>query len=329
MQYPKPLSKKSIEKLYEQSGLSVEARNVLHRLFAACANLYGAIALRNVWTSYQGIKNVPKLRRKDLLTFASIARREEQPYFVFEIEELCEDEPHSELNRHIVSRELVSNGYGKFRLLYDLMDQIDEKPYCLPDDFLSFAEPVPSDTEVVLLAFLSNLTSTTDECAPKYGKSISNENKGRKLGEFSFLNSDERFEAEWLKRPASKAAFLEDCSGTEAEKIMRFFKRGENIGRNTPTGMLQWILDELTEVGVLMEKSQVEELLRLITDYHNNSRLWCLSGWKPSELAQMYRGNGPTAISFGSNTQKPFADGSLDRDELVRELRKMGLEVIE
>lgn len=110
---------------------------------------------------------------------------------------------------------------------------------------------------------------------------------------------------------------------------MRFFKRGENIGRNTPTGTLQWILDELTEAGVLMEESQVEELLRLITDYHNNSLLWCLSGWKPSELAQMYRGNGPTAISFGPNMHKAFEDVSLDRDELVREIRKMGLEVIE
>jgi len=329
MSYPKPLSEKSIEKLYEQSGLSIEARDLLHRFFAACVNLYGAIAMRDVWQIYQGLKNVPKLRRKDLLNFASIVRREEQPYFVFEIEELYEDEPHSELDRHIVSKELVSNGYGKFHLLYELMDQIDEKPYCLPDDFLSFAEPAPSDFEVALLAFLSNLTSMADECAPKYGKSIPNENKGKKLGEFSFLNSAERFETEWLKRPAAKAAFLEDCSGTEAEKIMRFFKRGENIGRNTLAGTLQWILDELKEVGVLMEESQVGELLRLITDYHNSSHLWCLSGWVPRELAQMYRGNGPMAISFGPNMQKAFADGSLDRDELVREIRKMGLEVIE
>ena len=73
----------------------------------------------------------------------------------------------------------------------------------------------------------------------------------------------------------------------------------------------------------------IEKLLRLMTDYHNNSSLWCLSGWKPNELAAMYRGNGPTAISFGPGLQQAFAEGAIDRDELVREIKKMGLEVLE
>ena len=329
MSYPKPLSEKSIAKLYEQSRLSEEARDFLHKFFAACVNLYGAIALRHVWQIYQQMENAPKLRRKDLLAFAAVVRREEQPYYVFEIEELYEDEPHNELDRHIVSKELVSSGYGKYHLFYELMDQIGDRSYCIPDNFLSFAEPTPSDAENALLDFLSNLSSTADKCAPRYGKSIPNENKGKKLSEFSFLNSDERFEAEYIKRPSMRAAFLEDCAGSEAEKVMRFFKRGENIGRNTPTGMLQWFIDELEEAGVAMTRGKLDKLLKLITDYHNSSRLWCLSGWKPNELAAMYRGNGPTAISFGPGMQKAFADGSLDRAELVREIRKLGLEVVE
>ena len=97
----------------------------------------------------------------------------------------------------------------------------------------------------------------------------------------------------------------------------------------SPAVTLQWILDELNEVGVEITQEQVETLLRLITDYHNNSRLWCLSGWKPSELATMYQGRGPTAISFGPGMQRAFADGSLDKEELVRKIREMGLKVIE
>ncbi|MDO5296074.1 MAG: hypothetical protein Q4F00_05430 [bacterium] len=58
------------------------------------------------------MKNAPKLHRKDLLNFSSIARREEQPYFVFGIEELYAEEPHNELNRFIVSKELIGRGYG-------------------------------------------------------------------------------------------------------------------------------------------------------------------------------------------------------------------------
>lgn len=56
MSYPKPLSEKSLERLYTQAGLSTETCAFLHSLFAACANLYGTIALRDVWSVYQELK---------------------------------------------------------------------------------------------------------------------------------------------------------------------------------------------------------------------------------------------------------------------------------
>ena len=107
MSYPKPLSKKSLERLYKESRLTEEARTFFHAFFAACANLYGAIALRDVWQVYGELKDAPKLRRKDILTFASIVRREEQPYYVFEVNELFDEDSNNELDRHIVTRELV------------------------------------------------------------------------------------------------------------------------------------------------------------------------------------------------------------------------------
>ena len=92
MSYPKPLSEKSLERLYKESGLTKEARTFLHVFFAACANLYGAIALRHMWGIYRELTDAPKLRRKDMLTFASIVRREEQPYYVFEVNELFDED---------------------------------------------------------------------------------------------------------------------------------------------------------------------------------------------------------------------------------------------
>jgi hypothetical protein len=41
MSYPKPLSEKTIERLYREAGISNEMQTYLHTLFAACANLYG------------------------------------------------------------------------------------------------------------------------------------------------------------------------------------------------------------------------------------------------------------------------------------------------
>jgi hypothetical protein len=71
-----------------------------------------------VWQIYGELKAAPKLRRKDLLAFSSIVRREEQPYYVFEAQEIFDDDSRSELDRFIVSKELVGVGYGKYGLLW-------------------------------------------------------------------------------------------------------------------------------------------------------------------------------------------------------------------
>lgn len=125
MSYPKPLSEKSLNRLYMQAGLSTETCAFLHPLFAACANLYGTIALRDVWSVYQEQKSdVPRIHRRDLIAFSSIVRREVQPYRVYEIEELYTEEPHNDLDRHIVSKELIGAGYQK-----KIVESIGKKPH--------------------------------------------------------------------------------------------------------------------------------------------------------------------------------------------------------
>ena len=52
MAHPKPLSEKSLARLYQKSGLTQEQSEYLHSLFQACANLYGAVQLRVVWDVY-------------------------------------------------------------------------------------------------------------------------------------------------------------------------------------------------------------------------------------------------------------------------------------
>ena len=210
-----------------------------------------------------------------------------------------------------------------------LIDQAIMHSYCVAADFLSYANPSVTAEEAALRSFLSNLVSVADKCAPKHGEAIENENKGKKLGEFSFLNASERFEADWLKKqPSALASFMEDVSGSEAEKIVRFYKRAENIGRTGPADALQYVMDELNEVGVELNERQLKTLISLINNYHNNSRLWCTAGWKPSELAGMYP-RGPKAVSFGPGFQRAFSDGSIDKAELVKKIREMGIEVID
>lgn len=330
MSYPKPLSEKTIERLYREAGIGQEMRTYLHTLFAACANLYGALPLRAVWSLYQEISGAPRIRRKDLIAFSSIVRREKQPYYIFEIEELYSEETHNELDRYIVSGELVSSGYGRLHLFYLLMDNLDDRPYCLPEDLLSFAKPIPTPEEKDLLSFLGNLKSTADMCKPRFGQPCPNINKGKKLNEFSFLNADERFELEYYKnRPGQLADIKEECSGTEAEKILRLFKRAENIEPGAMTKHLEYVTEELEEAGVCLAEKQLEKLLKLVSDFHNNYRLWGLSGWKPVDLARITLGRGMPAISFGPGLQKAFADGTMNKEELIEKIRKYGLDVVD
>ena len=331
MSYPKPLSEKSLERLYIQAGLSTEACDFLHSLFAACANLYGAIALRDVWSVYQELKSgAPRIHRRDLIAFSTIVRREVQPYRVYEIEELYTEEPHNDLDRHIVSKELIGAGYGKMFSFYALMDELGNQPYCVPEYFLSYAVSSASAEESVLSNFIGNLKSTAKECAPKQRKTYPNENRGKKLSEFSFLNLDEQFNLEYYKKvPATYSALLEEYSGTEAEKIMRSYRRTENIGYLRTTDMIQNVLIELCEVGVRLTETQHSTLMRLMMQYHNGSRLWCLRGWTPNELAAMHGNTGAPSISFGPGIQEAFADGTMDKNELVRKIKELGWKVSE
>ena len=331
MSYPKPLSEKSLNRLYMQAGLSTEACDFLHSFFAACANLYGAIALRDVWSVYQELKSgAPRIHRRDLIAFSTIVRREVQPYRVYEIEELYTEEPHNDLDRHIVSKELIGAGYGKMFSFYALMDELGNQPYCVPEYFLSYAVSSASAEESVLSNFIGNLKSTAKECAPKQRKTYPNENRGKKLSEFSFLNLDEQFNLEYYKKvPATYSALLEEYSGTEAEKIMRSYRRTENIGYLRTTDMIQNVLIELCEVGVRLTETQHSTLMRLMMQYHNGSRLWCLRGWTPNELAAMHGNTGAPSISFGPGIQEAFADGTMDKNELVRKIKELGWKVSE
>ena len=315
MSYPKPLSEKSLKRLYTQAGLSTEACDFLHSLFAACANLYGAIALRDVWSVYRELKSeAPRIRRQDLVAFSAIVRREVQPYRVYEIEELYTEEPHNDLDRHIVSKELIGTGYGKMFSFYALMEGLGDHPYCVPANFLSYAAPSASAVEKSLADFIA----------------YPNENRGKKLRAFSFLNLSERFDLEYYKKvPATYSALLEEYSGTEAEKIMRQHRWDENIGRLHTTEIIQNLENELCEVGVRLTEKQQDTLMRLIVQYHNGSRLWCLRGWKPNELADMHGNSDVPSISFGPGLQQAFADGTMDKGDLVRKIQELGWKVME
>ena len=330
MAYPKPLSKKKLDSLYLQSGLNEKQIEFLHGFFLACVNLYGAIALQDIWTIYQQIRhNCPKILKKDIITFSSIVRREEQPYYVFEIEELYSEEPHIDSQRHLVSKELVSSGYGKFMRFYDLMENLSPHPYYIPDELLSYASTDTEPAQAELLSFLEDLRSTEKQCVPPYGNPYPNENRGKRLREFSFLNSGEVFDLSYYsKKPAIINEIMQKNQCSAAEKLCRRFCFRENVDCFDTTRLIGYIFDALREMGVLLTERQSEKLLQLLMNVHNYCRKWSLCGWSPIALASKIRPQIDT-ISFGPGLKKAFEEGSIDKKELIDSLIKRGFKIDE
>ena len=149
----KPLSEKALAKKYAEAGWSKDKLAFLHDFFLAGANLYGTCTVHDLWDIYKFLGEhvkLPKLQRKDMVTFSAIARRDRLPYAVYEIDEIYGDEERKETERMIVHKDLVGSGYYRFDDVYRLSDRQLNKPFYVPDDYMSYAEAEPSPEENAL-----------------------------------------------------------------------------------------------------------------------------------------------------------------------------------
>ena len=342
MTYPKPLSEKTINKMYAEANLEGEKKEFLHRFFKAAANLYGSIMLQDIWyvyREYSKYADTPTLHKKDFIAFSSIVRRAEVSYFVFEVNEIyCDDQP-KDNERFIVTKQMVGNGYGKFHALWNLNDMQQEKPLYIPKDFLEYVELPVSRAQKEMLDFLSNLKVTANEYTNDFGKVYPCEHQGQRLGEFDFLDSDERFEVKYMggeieggpKGNAKKVAeYLEERKGPESDKLMRDFMWRTYSGWADPQMSMKFLFKELNEVGVQLTEKQLRKLIELINEVHNNTHVWVNRGWTPMELTQQYIRNhaGPQAISFGPGIERAISEGKMNREELIKMFEAKGFKVV-
>lgn len=341
MYYPKPLSEKSLDKLYKESGLTTEQTDFLHKLFCAAANLYGVIPLAHLWEVYKDLSekaDVPKVKRKDMIAFSGIARREVQPYYVSEIDELYTEEKRKDLDRQIILRSLIRSGGGGLVVFYDLVEKQFEKPYYVPEDLLDFAEIKETEENRKLRTFLGNLRVTEKEVTDAFGKVTKCRHTGKKLKNFSYFNKYEQFEVDYYggKTAGHKRnekllrEHLERYRGTEAEKLTRKIQFKVTTGSDSPTYVIKSLVEELQEVGVVLDIKLVEELTKVIYEYNNNSQLMQNRGWKPVELrAAMPPGDGPKIIKMGPGLKQLIKDGEIDLDEYRRMVEAHGFKLEE
>lgn len=299
MAYPKPLSSKSIEKRYQEAGLTSKKISFIRTFFEACVNLYGSIQVCYAWDVYKELaKKVDcvKLQRKDLLNAAAIMRREPNHFQVYEAEELYEGLRNSDLHHEIVHPNMIDYGYGKNHYFVRLKDNTTQVGFYIPIDFLEFADPLYSRTEQekALRDFVGNLVVTMDEYEDSYTHKMRkcSDHKGEMLKNFSWRNADEDFSLRYARgeftgskgKPKEVEYLLQLYSRTEAEKIVENLIEWNHLGTTSPTDLIKYTVRELQEVGVGLNEDQMCELVRLIFEQHNHQRLWCLEGWAPEEM---------------------------------------------
>ena len=136
MPYPKPLSEKNLLRLDSEAKITEAQKEFLRTFFTACANLYGVLVAEEAWNVYKtlsGKTETVRMQRKNMYAALRILRRETVPFYVFEADEVFSDAGSSDKYRFIVSRELVSSGYGKLEsvskvITRDKNEKNQEKP---------------------------------------------------------------------------------------------------------------------------------------------------------------------------------------------------------
>ena len=311
MAYPKPLSKKSIEKMF--SSWDTKTVETLHRYFEAFSNLYGIVQLSEAWKIFK--KFEPKIHKKQFFEFSTIVRREDVSYYIFEIDELYSDERRLDKERFIVNKEIVSKGYGKLRWFYLLHEYQYNKPYYSEADLLEVSDHRLYDVE--LRPFVENMIFQNGE------------NSGKKFSDAYFLTDSERFDLDFYKSEVKQNYIRQQADIPFSEKLMKRIVRYTEFTDN----MIHYVTEFLENNDFLFEsEEQVNEFLGLLQNFVSKSHLWRNCGYSPEELHSMYYGNKGSEIRtvvFGPGIRQAFEDGTIDKDEVIKKFKEMGVEVIE
>ena len=153
MALPKPLSAKTIEKKF--ATWDPEKVDLLHKYFAAFANLYGAIQLKDAWALIRDDKPKPRILKQELIDFSTIVMREDLPYFVLEIHEMYPGERNSDGKRFIVHKNLLlDDSYRRYGTADIVIRHKLGYPYHVPDNFFDYVDSIPLDQSPAFLEFI-------------------------------------------------------------------------------------------------------------------------------------------------------------------------------
>ena len=228
----KPLSPKTIAKMYAESGLPQAKIDVLRLFFRCAANLYGVIILRDAWEIFKQYEGNTYVRKKDFLAFSDIVRREAGlPYTLCDLKDVYSGEDSDKpIDRLIVNNRLLTRRSFRYEPVYATVEHQDDLPPFTPDrqEFYSFGEDRFYQTDIGLKvkSFIENLK--TDGISKNYQGEVIGEIydtngepvKGKRLYDCIFLTDGEKVDVEYTKSETRKQKLLECYAVPFPEKIL-------------------------------------------------------------------------------------------------------------
>lgn len=138
------------------------------------------------------------------------------------------------------------------------------------------------------------------------------------------LYADVSYSEETEETTALKTFINNKFNLTEREAFNVFYEILDNTRILTET--LNPIFSALETFDLVLDsESDLQELIKLYQDFNNTTRMQCNCGHTPSEINQMYPRKTPRSMAFEPGIQKMIADGTLDINELRRDVLTMDL----
>ena len=285
MSYPKPLSAKKIAQMYAEAGIDDTKKQTLQTLYQACVNLYGALTVQDILNVYVHSREWKKktLNIGDIINYAAIARREVHPWYVYEINELFIEEEQDDMLRFIVHKDLLTSGWYRLFLVYELLDRKAESRFWYPDDIMKYAVRKYSKYEKELLNRLEEMESSEERLYRGMICECPNPDQGKKLKELHYLDLIYQHEAERLEKQGRQ-------NWKEYQEIMRTKELPyaevlwEDILQRLNTHWLSVednigvLFRKLSECGVRITPEEQGELRFLITRIDKTSCMWYRNG---------------------------------------------------
>lgn len=340
MAYPKPLSSRTIQKMLEEAQIDNKKADFLYELYHCAANLYGIIMLDELWDVYKALKSsnkYPSIKKKELIGFSDIVRRQNLPYRVYEMEEIYKGQKEGKELRLLIKRDLTGReGFDRDELLY-IDEQRYEHPFYVPKDILVFTDDYETLEAKNFRICLENLICKQKYTTDKDGKKIRNPNFRKKLKDYSYMNQMDYLVLNVYSE--SDSAYnrrkLEEFKGIMSlpaslriyNTIVKIVKKG----CMKLTVLVTMLFEYLQDAGAQVDEREVNMILKYFIEMYNNTHQFSMGGWTPHELALAYPPNpdAKPAIVFGENLQRMFETGEIDREEYEKAIREAGLEVFD